>query len=161
GVKQMHKEGKVAWRFVAGAAGTAIAAYGLKRIAARLMPATIQVEHVVTIRREPEELYALWMDNALIPAWMHGVREVRDAGDRATHWVVDGPGNAPLEFDAEVLEDVPGERFVWKTTDDSPLHAYGEVTFERSSRGTLLRVSLAYDAPVGLLGVAIAGMTGV
>lgn len=157
----MQNERSRAWRIAAGAAGTAIAAYGLRRIVAKIAPATIEREHVVTIRKDPAELFALWTDFARAPEWMHGVREVISVSPGITHWVVEGPGGGTtIEYDAEIIDEVPDELIAWKSTDDSSVRIYGEIHFVPTSRGTELRCSVAYDAPVGLLGVAAAGMTG-
>lgn len=157
----MNKSGNLVWRIAAGVAGSAVAAYGVKRLIASVTPKIIEAEHVVTITRPGRELFALWTDWAQVPVWMHGVRSVEENGAGITHWVVDGPNGKAFSYDAEVLEQAEGKRLAWKTTDDSELQAYGEVHFDETKRGTEVRVVLAYTSPVGLLGVAAAGLAGV
>ena len=157
----MRKNASIDWRIVAGVAGSAIAAYGVRRLVTKLRPTIIEAEHVMTIKRPARELYQLWVDWGRVPMWMHGVQSVTKLGNGITRWVVDGPGGGTIEYDAQVLEKDEGKSFAWMTTPDSPIKAYGEVHFEETSRGTVMRTVLAYSSPVGLLGVAIAGMQGV
>ncbi len=157
----MNRIGKIDWRIVAGVAGSAIAAYSLRRIVKSLRPAIIEAEHVVTIKSPAPELYRLWTDWGRVPTWMHGVRSVEKLGHGITRWVVDAPGGGTLTYDAQVLEKNEGKSFAWMTTADAPIKAYGEVHFDATKRGTAVRVVLAYNAPVGLLGVAVAGLAGV
>lgn len=155
------RKNAIDWRIVAGVAGSAIAAYGVRKLVTKLRPTIIEAEHVTTIKRPAQDLYRMWTDWGRVPQWMHGVQSVTSVGHGVTHWVVDGPGGATVEYDAQVLEKNEGKSFAWMTTADAPIKAYGEVHFDETKRGTVVRVVLAYNSPVGLLGAAVAGMQGV
>lgn len=55
----MRTTGNIAWRVALGAAGSAIAVYGARKLLAR-RAALVEAEHVVNIRKSAAELAALW-----------------------------------------------------------------------------------------------------
>ncbi len=72
--------------------------------------------------------YNQWTQFEQFPRFMEGVREIRQIGDRNTHWVVE-IGGVTREFDAAITEQLPDERVAWKSV-NGPHHA-GVITFHR------------------------------
>ena len=63
-------------------------------------------------------MYEFWTDYENFPLFMSNVREVRDLGGGRSHWVVRGPGGLPIEWDAVLTEQVPGEILAWRSSEE-------------------------------------------
>jgi uncharacterized membrane protein len=74
------------------------------------------------------QAYNQWTQFESFPAFMEGVREVRQLDDTHTHWVT-SVGGATREFDATITEQHPDERVAWRS-DSGPQHA-GMITFHK------------------------------
>jgi len=71
--------------------------------------------------------YALWSDCENFSKFMCGVQEVRQIDERHLHWRAEMWGEV-LEWDAEILEDIPNTRISWRTITGAA--AMGTVRFE-------------------------------
>ena len=167
------------WAAIVG--GGALAAYGLSRksltgaaLAAvgtygavagaktRVSPAsTIHVQKSMTIDRSPEELYNYWHNFENLPRFMKHLKSVSSNG-RYSHWVANGPMGVPVEWDAELLDEKPGEYLVWRSLPGSAISNRGSVEFRRAPNGsgTEVTVSLMYRNPGGKVGQAFAKLFG-
>jgi uncharacterized membrane protein len=124
---------------------------------------TVRVEHAMTVGVAPADLYAFWRNFENLPQIMPNLKEVRVLGGDRSHWVAKGPGDASVEWEAELTEDVaphiiawsalPGKAMVWSA---------GQVRFEPApgGRGTEVRVAMEYAPPAGRLGQAVARLSG-
>ncbi len=120
-----------------------------------------KVEKSVRINRPASELYAFWRNFENLPQFMQHLESVTAAGSNRTHWVVKGPAGTSVSWDAEVYNEKPGELIAWRTLEGSTVAHAGSVRFEESGGGsTLVRVSLKYDPPGGMLGSYVAGLFG-
>ena len=111
-----------------------------------------------TILVEPDALYQLWSDVAKFPLWQEHVVSVTPIGAQKSHWVMGNPEEEKgkrIEFDSEIVEDVPGRKLAWKTVAGDVEQA-GEVEFlaRRDGRGTV--VTLIQHFKVGTLANAAA-----
>jgi uncharacterized membrane protein len=90
---------------------------------------------------------------------MEHVESVRvlDGGTRS-HWVVKGPGERRVQWDAEIINDVANERIGWRSLDGSEVANAGSVSFRDAAggRGTEVRVELQYNPPGGAMGALFA-----
>jgi uncharacterized membrane protein len=79
-----------------------------------------------------------------------------------SHWVVKGIGGRRVEWDAEIVNEHPGEMISWQTMPGADAQSAGTVRFTPTDegRGTLLRVVLEYRAPAGRVGAGIARLFG-
>ncbi len=87
--------------------------------------------------------------------------EVRDS--RRSHWVVRGPAGTKVEWDAEIINEVPNELIAWRSIEGSQIDNAGSVHFAPArdgSRGTELRIILRYDPPAGVLGATVSRILG-
>src|SRR6267143_685152 len=75
-----------------------------------------------------------------------------------SRWTVKGPAGTRISWEAELINDKPGEVIAWRTTDSTLVNHAGSVTFERVGDGTRVRVSLQYDPPGGRFGHAVASL---
>lgn len=118
------------------------------------------VRHAVTINRPSDELYSYWRDFGNLPAFMRHLESVTDLGGGRSHWVTRGPGGAMVEWDAEIVADVPGELIAWRSLPGADVQNAGTVRFipVPAGRGTEVHVELDYDPPAGSLGAVVAKM---
>jgi uncharacterized membrane protein len=106
------------------------------------------IEASIDVRVPVRTAYNQWTQFDSFPRFMDGVRRVDRPQSTLTHWVTRCCG-VTREFDAEILEQRPDERLVWRSL-DTPRHS-GTVVFE-SLDDALARVTLRIDfVPRGFL----------
>lgn len=117
----------------------------------------VSVLQSVTINRTPEDVYAFFRDLENLPSFMSHLVYVRVHNGRS-HWRAKGPLGTAVEWDAEIIEDRPGELIAWRSVADADVPNSGRVEFRPGpgGRGTELVVDLSYDPPAGTLGVRLA-----
>ena len=122
----------------------------------------IHVVQSVTIRRSPEELYQFWRNLENLPRFMEHVEAVETHGDKYSHWRVKAPLGMNIEWDAEIVTDVPHEVIGWRSLEEAQVANAGSVRFTPANgdNGTVVRVTLEYAPPAGRLGQAIATLFG-
>ena len=74
--------------------------------------------------------------------------EPGDGDARLTHWRVSGPLGKTVEWDARIVEDVPGSKIAWASTEGT-VRTSGAVRFDDHGSTTGVEVSLDYDPPGG------------
>ena len=123
----------------------------------------VRAHAIFTINADPQVLYDLWRRLDLIPTWQESVESVTELSATRSHWVLNTPGlGKNLEFDSEIIEDVPGEKIAWHSvpttlTDEKEVEQLknaGEVTFEfhPSGRGTIVTLIQTLKVPYGAAG---------
>jgi uncharacterized membrane protein len=124
-------------------------------------PRGINIEEAVTIDRTPEELFAYWRNFEQLPRFMNYLVSVKELDHRRSHWVAKAPGGRTVEWDAEIINEIPGELIGWRTLDGADVISAGSVRFKAAPhRGTEVRVRLQYEPPAGKIGSAIAWLFG-
>ncbi len=93
---------------------------------------------------------------------MEEIDTVRLLDDRRSHWVVKGPGGQRFEWDAEIVNEHPGEMISWQTLPGADVQSAGTVRFGSAENGgsTLLRVVLEFHPPGGALGTSVGRLFG-
>jgi uncharacterized membrane protein len=140
---------------LATAATAAIAATDVYAAVTRSRAITsLELTSVTTVAKPPGEVYRLWRQLDRLPTFMAHVDDVEVTGERTSHWKVTAPFGATVEWDAEITEDVPGERIAWRSREGADIENSGEARFVRApgGRGTEVRVRLGYGLPAGPLG---------
>jgi uncharacterized membrane protein len=120
----------------------------------------LRVRKSVTVNRPASDLYDYWRNFENLPHIMKYVQSVRSLGGGRSHWVVKGPGNFIVEWDAELLRDVPNEMIAWATLPGAAVQHRGSVKFVElpTGRGTEVHVAMEYFPPGGELGKLAAGL---
>jgi uncharacterized membrane protein len=118
----------------------------------------VLVGRSVTINRPRGALYRFWRDFANLPQFMHNVHSVGVTDETHSHWVIAAPAGKTVEWDSEITRDEPGHLIAWKSLEGASVRNSGQVEFLNSpdGRGTVVRVTLAYDPPAGAMGTLIA-----
>jgi uncharacterized protein YndB with AHSA1/START domain len=102
-------------------------------------------ERSIEIDAPVERVFDLFSDFESFPRWMQNLAEVRQTGQRHTHWVVDLPFGGSAEWEAVLTAFEPDHRVAWRSVRGDVRTEY-EAIFEQTRNGsTLLRVLLGYD----------------
>ena len=121
----------------------------------------VRVDKSVEVRRSPMELYHFWHQLTNLPEIMPHVVSVT-VEDSRSHWVVAGPFGKQVEWDAEFINEKPGELIAWQSLPGSDVQSAGSVRFEPIGDGqsTRVRVVLEYLPPAGKAGAFLAHLLG-
>ncbi len=122
----------------------------------------IRVENAITVKRSPAQVYDYWRQLRNLPNFMPHLRSVAETDSRHSHWVVEGPAGQTVEWDAEIINEHPGEMIAWQTLPGAQVQSAGTVRFEPVQGGTetLVTVLLRYAPPAGELGATVAKILG-
>ena len=121
----------------------------------------MEARAAITVRRPVEDVYRYWRDLEHLPAFMYLLESVEQKDGNRSHWIVKAPMGRTVEWDAEIIEDVPGERIAWRSIDGDVPNS-GEVRFAPApgGRGTEVRVNVDYQIPGGPVGELIGKLLG-
>ena len=122
----------------------------------------MQGRSAITINAKPDDVYARWRDFESLPTFMYHLESVQVMDDRHSHWVAKAPAGTTVEWDAEIVEDLPGKRIAWRSVADASVENSGSVQFHAAPRGqgTEVRVELQYEPPGGAIGKIVAKLFG-
>lgn len=127
----------------------------------RRRPAPRHLSMSVNVERPPAGVYEFWRDMRNLPRIMPRVESVQVLDDVHSHWVLRTPDGQRVEWDAELIDDVPGERLAWRSVEGAPVFHAGSAQFvATASGGTEVNVDLLYQPPVDSFGVAVAELFG-
>ena len=121
----------------------------------------VKVERAVTIARPRHELYTFWRDFTNLPQFMEHLESVRVDSPTRSHWTAKAPAGS-VEWEAEIVNDVPDQIIAWKSVGDPDVANAGAVNFSDApgDRGTIVKVTLDYEPPGGKLGAFVARLFG-
>jgi uncharacterized membrane protein len=123
----------------------------------------IKIERAFTINgRSPQDLYAYWRKLENLPRIFGHLERVTERDARRSHWEAKAPLGTTVAWDAEIINDVPGEIIAWRSLPGSQIPNAGAVNFREApgGRGTEIKVSLEYEPPAGKLGAMVARLFG-
>lgn len=122
----------------------------------------VRVEKAVTINASPEQLYTFWRNFENLPRFMNNLESVEVHDAKRSHWTAKGPAGTSVDWEAEIINEIPNELIGWRSVDGSKVDNAGSVHFTRSAggRGTEVKVVLRYDPPAGVVGAAISKILG-
>jgi uncharacterized membrane protein len=116
----------------------------------------------ITVNRPADELYRFWRDFENLPSFMFHLESVAVTGERLSHWTAKAPAGRTVEWDAEIVDDRPGELIAWRSREGATVPNSGSVRLSPApgDNGTEVRVEIDYDMPGGKLGTAVAKLFG-
>ena len=150
---------------VAGVMGPDVAE-GTRLARGRAAPApgddTARVAQAITVNRPRDEVYAFWRDFENLPRFMDHLESVRVTDERRSHWKAKAPAARTVEWDAEIVEERPGELISWRSLPGADVESSGCVSFADAprGRGTQIRVELRYSPPGRALAPTVAKLFG-
>ena len=132
-------------------------------VLAAVLPARkLVAERAYTIMRPRSELYAFWRDFENLPRFMQHLESVTVEDDGRSHWVTRAPVGRPIEWDAEITEEVEDRIIAWRSLPGTPVENSGQVQFSDApgGRGTMVRAMIRYSAPGGKVGMEVSRLFG-
>jgi len=116
----------------------------------------------VTINRSPEEVYQFWRDFQNLPRFMNHLESVQVTNEKQSHWIARGPAGTTVEWDAEIIEDIPNQLIAWRSIEGADIENSGSVRFAHApgGRGTKVTAEIQYTPPGGAIGAGIAKLFG-
>lgn len=122
----------------------------------------VRVEKSVTINASAEELYTFWRKFDNLPRFMHNLESVEVRDGKRSRWVAKGPAGTKVEWEAEIINEIPNELIGWRSLEGSQIDNAGSVHFKPAGagRGTEVKVVLRYDPPAHSLGAKISKILG-
>ena len=120
----------------------------------------IRVEKSVTVNASPNAIYTFWRNFENLPRFMSHLQSVEVVDNKRSRWSTKGPAGTNVEWEAEVINEVPNELIGWRSIDGSTVNHAGSVHFRDTGRGTEVKVVLRYDPPAGVVGATIAKLFG-
>ena len=122
----------------------------------------IRVEKSVTVNKSAFDLYAYWRNFGNLPRFMDHLESVTVQDDVRSHWVAKAPAGRSVEWDAEIINEKPGELIAWRSLEGADVPNSGSVRFVElpGGRGTQVRVEIEYRPPAGKVGAALAKLFG-
>jgi uncharacterized membrane protein len=158
-------------RRVAGVTGAILAITAMDVVTAaratwmgpvRLKGGPMELTGTVTVRKSPPEVYAFWRRLENLPRFMAHLEAVSLTGERTSRWVATAPFGRNVEWDAEIVTDVPGERISWRSSEDAMVPNMGAVMFTPApdAESTEVHVVMVYDVPGSDLGQKVAKFFG-
>jgi uncharacterized membrane protein len=119
-------------------------------------PGGVNVESEIRVNRPASELYSFWRTLDNLPRVMDHLQSVTVLDDRRSRWVASAPLGSSVEWEAEIINEVPNKVIGWQSTEGSTVVTAGSVNFEEDGAGTKVRVRLQYEPPGGKLGSWVA-----
>jgi uncharacterized membrane protein len=118
----------------------------------------VKIEHNVTVMRPAAELYAFWRDPANVARVVEFIESVETVSETRARWRARGPGGVTIEWDAQIINDIPNELLAWKSVGDADIPNAGSIHFRPApnGKGTEVRLVLEYEPPAGHLGAWVA-----
>ena len=122
----------------------------------------VRVERTETVKRPAEALYAYWRDFANLPRVMEHLESVTIESETRSRWKVKAPAGQSVEWEAEIINEIPNELIAWKSVDEAVVPNAGSVHFTPlpGGGGTEVRIVLEYQPPAGRLGALVARLFG-
>ena len=121
-----------------------------------------RIVRTISILRPRAELYAFWHEFEQLPQFMEHLVSVTRTSSTTSHWKAKAPAGETVEWDAELVNDIPDELIAWKSVGDTKAPNAGSVTFADAptGRGTIVKVTMEYEPPAGAIGAFIAALFG-
>ncbi len=74
----------------------------------------VHLSSSVVIDRAASDIYEFWRDFSNLPRIMGFLEEVQPREGNVSHWIARVPAGPSLEWDSEVVEDIPDHRLSWR-----------------------------------------------
>jgi uncharacterized membrane protein len=124
-------------------------------------PRGVHVYESVVIHRPASELFAFWRDFSNLPRFMEHLMDVQVLSSTRSVWTAKAPVGMRVKWEAEVINEIPGELIGWQSTENADVATAGSVRFVPVDQGrTEIIVHLQYEPPAGRLGTMIASVFG-
>jgi uncharacterized membrane protein len=122
----------------------------------------VMIDERITINRPVADLYRFWRNLENLPRFMSHLESVEVITNTLSRWRAKAPANTVVEWNAEIINEVPNQVIGWRSIEGSDVVSAGSVNFDNAGggRATQLRVRMQYSPPGGKAGVMIAKLMG-
>lgn len=122
----------------------------------------IHVRQTITVQKSPDEVYAFFRKLENLPRFMSHLESVKESSNGRSYWRAQGPLGSHVEWEAEVVEDRPGQHIAWRSVAGADVPNRGRVSFRPApgNIGSEICVELDYEPPAGKIGTAVAKLFG-
>lgn len=120
----------------------------------------VRVEQSIAVARPARELYDYWRRLDTLPQFMQHIEEVTMLTSTRSRWRVRAPIGSRITWEAEIINDVPGQLIGWRSLPGSAIHHAGSVHFDQRDGLTEVRVVLEYAPPARYVGASVARILG-
>ena len=122
----------------------------------------IRARAAVTIAQPRSEVFAFLRQFENLPRVMRHLKSVESMPRGRSHWVAEGPAGFEVQWDAEIINEIPDKLVAWKSLPGSDVDQAGSLRFcdAPGSRGTEIRVEMQYNPPAGVIGAYVARLFG-
>ncbi|AMY10685.1 putative integral membrane protein [Luteitalea pratensis] len=122
----------------------------------------VHVRESIRLEVPISEAYGFWRRLEQLPRFMKHLDRVIENANGTSHWVAAGPAGLPVEWDAEIINEVENTLIAWRSLPGSDVVTAGSVRFDpvRAGRSTQVSVHLQYAPPAGKTGALIASLFG-
>jgi uncharacterized membrane protein len=121
-----------------------------------------KTRHAITIGRTPQDVYLFWRNFSNLALFMKDLKQVQVLSPTLSRWQVELKSGRGVEWNAEITEDIPGERIRWASQPEAQVETSGSVQFQAAPglRGTVVQLSMDYAVPGGKMAEWAAFFTG-
>lgn len=88
-----------------------------------------QVTKSIIVKGKPSDAFEVWSDFEKFPKFMKYIQSVTKTDEKTFHWVMEMPGGAQLEWEAEITTMEKDKRIGWSSKDVGDFKSSGQVTF--------------------------------
>jgi uncharacterized membrane protein len=150
---------------VRGLSGYCPITNALERRSEKRNASAMEVKGTFTINKPRADVYAFWRKLENLPRFMQHLDKVIELDDKRSTWTAKIPGVekiakklATVSWQAEITDDISGERIAWSSLPGSTVDNAGEVRFTDSpdGKGTVIDACISYRLPAGDLGMMAA-----
>jgi uncharacterized membrane protein len=97
------------------------------------------------------EVYQAFRTLENLPRFMNYLERVEQRTLTTSHWVAKLPIGDTVEWDAEIIEDIPGQVIEWRSVEDSRIKLAGRVLFTAAPKPGMCEVRV--ELTLGFTGV--------
>lgn len=118
----------------------------------------VHVEKALIINRPAAQIYDIWRNFERLPEFMKHLKRVEMLDEHRSRWTAKAPLVKQVSWEAEIIEDLPGEMIAWRSLPGADIENSGQVRFTELpyGRGTEVHVTLRYEPPAGATGALVA-----
>jgi uncharacterized membrane protein len=122
----------------------------------------LKSHHAITIGKDPYDVFTFFRNFKNLPLFMKDLVKIDLLSDKRSHWTVQVKNGSKAEWDAEIIQEIPGELISWSSVEGSEVKTFGTVRFEKASadEGTVVTLDMDYAVPGGKLAEFILLFTG-
>jgi uncharacterized membrane protein len=121
-----------------------------------------KIQRAVLIDKSPAEIYNFWHNFENLPRFMSHLQSVSVKDGTISHWVAKGFAGMSVEWDAEIINDIPNRLIAWRSLEGAQVPNAGSVHFSEApyGLGTQVKVIMSYVPPAGKVGELVAHIFG-